>query len=868
MNAQKISTDGVCAQSGVLRIIIVLVPLILIALISVSPLIGSLGAASTPINYYFPYYDNDQSAGADQYASIIIENLGSGDATVEVNMSGYGSIPCGTVSPGTPASISAPVEGGLLRVTSVSGQPLLVSQLVQYGEDIEQIYALEESDPDTQVFFTWYDQSLPGWNSQIAIANAGSADTWVDVYVDGVFRSGGAISPGGFLSTSFPGVTGPVKVVSNNGQPVIASMRITNDGGFTEVPGIPLHELTDHYFWTLYDSVSQSAWLIISNPNQQPVYYEVKIGGTVETSSTIDAGNVYYASYPALKDGPAEIQAWSDSGHTTPANVITSLRELRGSTLSGKFQEEPGTPASQLDSSVDLAWHDEAVGTAFDTSLHIANAGSAVAEVYVDIESSASSASLQIPPNSVANPSFPEANGGAVRISSANGQPIIAREIITPQLNEPANAHYFTWYDNLYGLTWVMMANPVAGSENSFDHFLGNQQLNSAPLMVGPGQALPERYDSRFGGPLKVVTGNSGDTLISERSLFGNSFEEIWATPYSELDSYYRWPWYDGYNSNEWIMVANPPENNENILAIVTLYNWDPVANTTHEFEQTRVLAPGESWPCSFEGYIADSVTVNAYSEAGTRGNPDDARKVIASRRALYNGAFNEMPGIPSRNFSSTWGWPWYDNQSAGSSSWIIVNNPGTQPSNVYVMLMIGDSFATVLPDALVPQQSWAIYVPDIMDGPAVVYGCWDVNNCLDTPAPIVATQRSIWGNSFSEIAGERDTGIKSSNAHWTWYDEKSPGSVNYVMISNLEDVPVYYETRLAGLQIGSGIIDPHSSATPDYRDKMDGPLQVDAWISETDGGGNQLRLTGADIMASQRVLWNGYFNEIFGKTL
>jgi len=458
-----------------------------------------------------------------------------------------------------------------------------------------------------------------------------------------------------------------------------------------------------------------------------------------------------------------------------------------------------------------------------------------------------------------------------VRISSTNGQPIIASELIEAAAAPPApaNIHYFTWYDNLFGLTWVMMANPVTGAENSFDQFLGNQQLNSAPLTVGPGQALPERYDSRFGGPLKVVTGNSGDSLISERSLFGNSFEEIWATPYSELDSYYRWPWYDGYNSNEWIMVANPPENNEDILATVTLYLSDPVAWTTYEYEKTRVLAPGESWPCSFEGHMADSVTVDAFRATGIRGNPDDARKVIASRRALYRGAFNEMPGIPSRNFSSVWGWPWYDNQSAGSSSWIIVNNPGTRPSPVYVMLAIGDSFVTVLPDALIPQGSWAIYVPDIMDGPAVVYGCWDKNNCLNTPAPIVATQRSIWGNSFSEIAGERGTDTKTTNAHWTWYDEKSPGSVNYVMISNLEEVEAYYEVRLAGQLIGSGNISPQASAAPDYRDRMDGPLQVDAWISDVDPvTGLQRKNTGADIMASQRVLWNGYFNEIFGKSL
>lgn len=49
----------------------------------------------------------------------------------------------------------------------------------------------------------------------------------------------------------------------------------------------------------------------------------------------------------------------------------------------------------------------------------------------------------------------------------------------------------------------------------------------------------------------------------------------------------------------------------------------------------------------------------------------------------------------------------------------------------------------------------------------------------------------------------------------------------------------------------------------------MGGPVEVESWLSEIDPNtGKQKKAEPAPVFASQRVLWNGYFNEIVGKGL
>ncbi len=73
------------------------------------------------------------------------------------------------------------------------------------------------------------------------------------------------------------------------------------------------------------------------------------------------------------------------------------------------------------------------------------------------------------------------------------------------------------------------------------------------------------------------------------------------------------------------------------------------------------------------------------------------------------------------------------------------------------------------------------------------------------------------------------------------------------VLVSNQGGAPVTYSVNVAGDPVASGTITAGGSVTPTLPGRMGGPVEVTA-----DG----------PIMASQRVLYNGYFNEVLGTSL
>ncbi|MBI5870371.1 MAG: PD40 domain-containing protein [Actinobacteria bacterium] len=420
--------------------------------------------------------------------------------------------------------------------------------------------------------------------------------------------------------------------------------------------------------------------------------------------------------------------------------------------------------------------------------------------------------------------------------------------------NSLATNLYFPWYDNLYGRTWLMMANPAGSRTSSYYNFLEGDALD-ANISVASGSTAFRRYDGQMGGPAQSFA-TKFQPLVSERSLYGSSFEEVWATPYKELDSHYYWPNYLGSSMDMWVLAANPEENGEAIQVDLTiLTEGSPGTPVT----QQQVIQPGDSWTPIVPGLAGYSVEVEAYRVGGAPDNPADARKVIASERSLMAGAFNEMPGIPASRLSDHWLWPWYD--SLNSLDFICVGNPGSQP--VWVSVYVGGVLRGTPHQLAAGQvQNWGSYLERYADGPVEVYGCANGSVPCDTPADIYASQAVVFGPSYQETSGIRYEDLLPT-AHWTWYDMSTPGSADWVLVSNPNDYEIYYEISMPGLDTAGdirahGILGPGDTVTPTFPGFIGGPVQVSAWRD------SQKNVT-ASIYSSQRVLWNGYFNELTG---
>ncbi|MCL4474268.1 MAG: right-handed parallel beta-helix repeat-containing protein [Actinobacteria bacterium] len=418
--------------------------------------------------------------------------------------------------------------------------------------------------------------------------------------------------------------------------------------------------------------------------------------------------------------------------------------------------------------------------------------------------------------------------------TSPNSWP--SEDIVVPDVNR-----YWTWYDSGSMKDWVLMANPADSAQVLSFNLLISGQLktlsNSFGLGEGrvpAGKTLSAIYPGFVGGPVRAIS-MSQRAIVSQRSLMGNSFEEVLGTDESKLSDHFFWPWYDqksmGYK--DWILIANP--GTEQIIVDVTFtdINGSPVY-------AENVVLPDENWTPTFPGSMGGPVEVKAYKLGGSW--PTDKRNVIASQRVLSNNgsAFNEVPGTPASELSSRYLWTWYDMKSPGFSNWVLIANPNDTP--VTYQIKIGGIDQPCGSCTIAPHDKITPTFPGTMDGPLEV----------TASDRVIASQRIVAGPSFEEVPGYPQIGL-ATDYHWTWYDMQSTGASNWILIANPNDNDVTYEIKIAGQLMEKGTIPAHNKVTPVFPGIMNGPVQVS---------------TSGPVMASQRVVWNGYFNEVLGAVL
>ncbi len=409
----------------------------------------------------------------------------------------------------------------------------------------------------------------------------------------------------------------------------------------------------------------------------------------------------------------------------------------------------------------------------------------------------------------------------------------------------------FTWYDNVYAANWILMANPSAASGDAWFDLAIAGGVRALPALPGgePGQvpagrSLSARYESVIGGPVDVGVHSRSGALTSQRILWaGNSLEEVVGTDSRELSNHFYWTWYDeqslGYKN--WILVNNPGLNP--VLYRIKIGGVERASGS---------LAAGESVTPRFPGVIGGPVEVEAWSDSVGGSVP---AYVMASQRVLINGdtAFNEVPGIPALSLDAHYYWTWYDQQSPGARNWVLIANPGA--GNLYYEIRVaGNTVKNGGPIA--PGANDTPDFPGTLGGPVEVLTFSDSDHHL--AAPSIASQRVIWGPSFEEVPGFPNQDL-SANHMWTWYDQQSLGASNWVLIANPTVNPLFYRVKIAGNVVSTGgPIAPGGNVTPTFPGAMGGPVEVDTF-SDASLSTPEVSIT------SQRVLWNGFFNEVAG---
>ncbi|MHB9111753.1 MAG: Ig-like domain-containing protein [Thermoleophilia bacterium] len=466
--------------------------------------------------------------------------------------------------------------------------------------------------------------------------------------------------------------------------------------------------------------------------------------------------------------------------------------------------------------------------------------------------------------------------------------------------------YYWARYDGVNSLDFMILGNPPgSGPDLSFDLYLGTSKQNLAPFTTGltdgkvpAGKSITPIFTSQSAvSPVKAVSTTGDKAIASQRILWkGKYFEEVPGTESSRLSSCYLWTWYDefspGFSQDEIILVNT---SSDPVTVDLSFKDVHDPANPPAQVNDTHLLqpagTPGDSWSTHYQGKMGGPVEVKAYKERGSWNTEADRRNIVATQRVVKDKGkptehLAEMPGIPYHELSSHYYWTWYDWKSPGAQNYVLAYNPG--PDEVTVEVSFTD-VSTGTPVQITDKHDlapgaapWTPFYPGKMGGPVEVKAYKKAPDggpatSWDNPADrrdIIASQRSVWSTFFEEVPGLPQEKLSPSYL-WTWYDWKSAGSQNWVMVANPNNesvtVEVSFKDQESGATVG-GTPAPLAKAGPGaepltlrFDGYRGGPVEVKAYKQ----GGSWANVADRrNVISSQRVLWNGQFNETLGTVL
>jgi hypothetical protein len=343
--------------------------------------------------------------------------------------------------------------------------------------------------------------------------------------------------------------------------------------------GYPADQFTTEYWFPWYDGVYMTTWILVGNPStSQTAYVDIYIGGVKknDTPYTILPGENITPLFSGDLNGPVRVVSVTGSGTPSAINIFASER----STYLSSFNEVMGVPSDQFTTEYWFPWYD---GVYMTTWILVGNPSldqTAYVDIYIGgVKKNATP--YPIPPSGNITPLFTGDVNGPVRVVSVTGDGTPSAinifssersiyggsfsEVMGMPLDQFTTAYWFPWVDqfDMNGMkTWVLVGNPSAAQTAYVDIYVGGMKQGSTYAIAPNGNITP--IFSVTNGPVRVVsvTGDGTpspiDIFSSERTLYGNSFNEMMGYPADQLASEYWFTWYDSTYMSTEILIGKP----------------------------------------------------------------------------------------------------------------------------------------------------------------------------------------------------------------------------------------------------------------------------------------------------------------------
>ena len=393
--------------------------------------------------------------------------------------------------------------------------------------------------------------------------------TSVDHHIGNKLRGTFLLSFGQSTRQSYTSLnSGPVKVTSARGIPVIATGRVIYkvngvQTSFSEMMGLPNSKVDKVYYLPWYNNTGLDTQLRIANVSGSSATVKVTIGGQLMGSFNLAAGASTRVSY-AVDNGPVKIESTQ--------NIVAAERLIyKVNGVQTSFSEMMALPQKQLDKVYWLPWYNNA---GLDTQLCIANVTGSNAQVQVFIGGQQMPGSpFSLGAGASRRLSVPGVNGGPVRIVSdvaivaaerviykVKGVPTSFSEMMALPDSQLDKTYWLPWYNNVGLDTQLRFAN-VSSARATVHVYIGGQEMNGSPFTLAPGASTRKSFAGIDEGPVEIVS--SQNIIAAERTIYQvqglqTSFSEMMGLPDHLLDTVYWLPWYNSVHLDTQLRFGVP----------------------------------------------------------------------------------------------------------------------------------------------------------------------------------------------------------------------------------------------------------------------------------------------------------------------
>jgi hypothetical protein len=309
-----------------------------------------LPVAQLSTEYWYPYNTN---AGVN--TQIRFANAGNSTAIVEVWIAGN-LVGTYNVSPNSLGAANFyDVVGGPVQVKSTNGVPIISTQrfiLTSNGvlpTSFSETLGMPLEQLSTEYWFPFYNNLST--NTEVRIANIGNNAANVDIFIGGTKRGSTLSIPSNSTQlVSFDGLAaGPVRIVSTNAMPIVATERVlfSYGGGlesYYEMMGLPVAQLSTEYWYPYNTNAGVNTQIRFANAGNSTAIVEVWIAGNLVGTYNVSPNSLGAANFYDVVGGPVQVKS------TNGVPIISTQRFILTSNgvLPTSFSETLGMPLEQL----------------------------------------------------------------------------------------------------------------------------------------------------------------------------------------------------------------------------------------------------------------------------------------------------------------------------------------------------------------------------------------------------------------------------------------------------------------------------------------------------------------------------------------